>query len=318
MTEYRTGHQIRRVCVFGAGTIGASWAAYFLAHGLAVTVIDPAPDVQARVRAAIAAAWPKLRLLDPALNIAPPSRIAFFSEACPAALDVDFVQENMAERLADKQAALALIDSLAPPEVVIASSTSGLTMSDLQARCATPGRTIIGHPMNPPHLIPLVELVGGRLTDPAALQAARGFYEAIGKKVVGLRKEMIGHLATRLTVALWREAAYLVASGAATVADVDAAVTYGPGLRSAVAGPHLSYHLGGGPGGLAAFFGWAREPLAAWCGDLGSPVIDAGLEAALVEGVQAATGGRPVAELAAERDERLLRVLQALYAAERA
>lgn len=312
---YPDASLIRRVAVVGAGTIGASWATYFLARGLQVVAVEPMAEARERLRPAIARNWIALEAAGLVDAAGSPDRLEVLES--PAALvgaGIDFVQENAREQLALKQETLRALDAVLAPDVLIASSTSGLRASDLQQGCLHPQRVLVGHPMNPPHLIPLVEIVGGRQTAPEAIRAASAFYAAIGKRPVVLNKEVIGHLATRLTVALWREAAFLVEQGVASAADVDAAVTHGLGLRLAVAGPHLSYHMGGGEAGLAGFFAWAREPLAEWCADLGEIAITPQLEAALVESVAAATRGKSVAELALARDRALATVLRHLHA----
>lgn len=309
----RAADRIRRIAVVGAGTIGMSWAGYFSGRGFDVVVVEPQAAARERVPDAVAQchrAMATARLRDPAAATGAVTVIEAIAALDGAA--IDFVQENVREQLAVKQATLRALDALLPPDVLIASSTSGLGASDLQDGCVHPQRVLVGHPMNPPHLLPLVEIVGGRATSPDAVQAAAGIYAAMGKRPVVLNREVIGHLATRLTVALWREAACLVRDGVASVADVDAAVTHGLGLRLAVAGPHLSYHLGGGDNGLAGFFAWAREPLQGWCDDLGTLTLDADLEAKLAAGIAAAVGDHGVAELAQWRDTALAGVLAQL------
>lgn len=315
MTEHRTYRgpkEIRRIAIVGAGTIGASWAAYFWAHGLEVSVIDPAPDAAARVLKMIESTRPVFRqqgLLDDSTERSLPT---IYKQLDEQSLNVDFVQENAPENLETKQSLLKLIDKIAAPDVLIASSTSGLTMSAMQEGTIHPDRMVIGHPMNPPHLIPLVEVAAGASTAPAAIETAATFYDAIGKVPVILKKEILGHIATRLTAALWREAANIVAMDAASAKDVDAAVVYGLGMRLSVAGPHLSYHLGGGADGLAGFFTWAKEPLQSWCDDLGNPRVDDKLISKLVAEVDDAYGETPITELVRKRDERLLAVASAL------
>ena len=225
--------EIRQVAVIGAGTIGASWAAYFLSRGLRVRASDPSPGAPDLMRRMIAEAWPILMRLGGKAD-ADPEAWTFLADPAEAATGCDFVQENAPERLAIKQDLLARIDAALPPDVVIASSTSGLLASRLSEGCAHPGRVVIGHPFNPPHLIPLVEVVGGARGSPEAVAAAIGFYRAIGKHPIEIRKEVPGHLANRLQAAIWREAVHLVAEGVASVADVDAAITEGhlpPGRR---------------------------------------------------------------------------------------
>jgi carnitine 3-dehydrogenase len=220
---------IRRVAVVGTGTIGMSWAATFLSRGLAVTASDPAPEAEARLRHFIDAAWPVLARLGPIGETPPHHLLIFCADVETAAAAADFVQENAPEREAVKQELLARIDAVLPPEIVIASSSSGLLISRLVASCGHPERIVIGHPFNPPHLIPLVEVVGGAQTAPAAIERAIAFYSSIGKRPIHIRREVAGHVANRLQAALWREAVHLLASGVASVADIDTAISEGPG-----------------------------------------------------------------------------------------
>jgi 3-hydroxyacyl-CoA dehydrogenase len=196
-----------------------------------------------------------------------------------------------------------------PPEVVIASSSSGLLITRLQADCAHPERCLIGHPFNPPHLIPLVEVVGGERTAPAAIERALAFYRAIGKRPIHIRREVAGHVANRLQAALWREAVHLLAAGVASVADIDAAISEGPGLRWALMGPHLTFHLAGGSGGIAHFLEQLGPPLESWWDELGSPRLTPEIGRALAAGVMAEAGDRDIAALAAERDRFLVDLL---------
>ncbi|MBL0966470.1 MAG: 3-hydroxyacyl-CoA dehydrogenase [Blastomonas sp.] len=203
------------VAVIGAGTIGASWAAYFLSRSLAVSASDPSPGAPDLLRRMIADAWPILMQLGGKPD-ADPTAWTFDADPAKAAAGCDFVQESAPERLEIKQDLLARIDGALPADEVIASSTSGLLASRLSERCAHPERVVIGHPFNPPHLIPLVEVVGGAKGSPEAVQAAMRFYRAIGKHPIEIRKEVPGHLANRLQAAIWREAVHLVAEGVAT------------------------------------------------------------------------------------------------------
>jgi 3-hydroxyacyl-CoA dehydrogenase len=305
---------IRRVAVIGAGTIGASWAAYFLSRGIAVSASDPSPGAPDLIRRMVAEAWPVLMRLGGRAD-ADPAAWTFTPDPAEACAGADFVQESAPERLEIKQELLARIDAVLPPDVVIASSTSGLLASRLSERCAHPGRVVIGHPFNPPHLIPLVEVVGGARGSPEAVAAAMGFYRAIGKHPIEIRKEVPGHLANRLQAAIWREAVHLVAEGVATVADVDAAISEGPGLRWALMGPHTTFHLAGGEGGIAHFLDHLMPAVTSWWDDLGDPVVDDRVQALLTEGVAAATGGASTADLARRRDAALVRLLEARRAA---
>jgi carnitine 3-dehydrogenase len=300
---------IRRVAVVGTGTIGMSWAATFLARGLEVTASDPAPGAEARLRHFVDAAWPVLARLGPVGPTPPHHMLNFCADAESAVAAADFVQESAPERETVKQELLARIDAVLPSEIVIASSSSGLLISRLVASCRHPERIVVGHPFNPPHLIPLVEVVGGAQTAPAAIARAMEFYSGIGKRPIHIRREVAGHVANRLQAALWREAVHLLASGVASVADIDAAISEGPGLRWALMGPHLTFHLAGGSGGIAHFLEALGPPLESWWDDLGSPRLTPELCAALAAGVAAEADGRDIAALEATRDRFLVDLL---------
>jgi 3-hydroxyacyl-CoA dehydrogenase len=302
---------IDRVAVVGTGTIGASWAALFLAHGLEVAATDPAADAEQTLRSRIAGIWPVLQRLG---TIAGPMRtpLRFTRDAADAVRGAQFVQENGPEREDLKRALFAELDRALPPEVIIASSSSGLLMSRLQGVCRHPGRCVIGHPFNPPHLIPLVEVVGGAQTSQATIDRTMAFYAAIGKRPIHIRKEVKGHVANRLQAAMWREAVSLVDEGVASVADVDDAIASGPGLRWALMGPHLTFHLAGGAGGMEHFMAQFSGPIQGWWQDLGAPTLTPELQGKLVSGVAEEARGRSVDELAKSRDERLVILLQAL------
>lgn len=302
-------HRIERVAVIGTGTIGMSWAALFLARGLAVGASDPAQGAEPRLRRFVADAWPVLARLGAIAPAPPQDRLSFHAEPEMAVSGADFVQENAPEREDVKQALLARIDAALPPGIVIASSSSGLLISRLQTACRHPERVVLGHPFNPPHLLPLVEVVGGTLTAPETVARAMEFYAAIGKRPIHIRREVPGHIANRLQAALWREAVHLVASGVADVADVDAAISEGPGLRWALMGPHLTFHLAGGAGGMAHFLDQLGPPLEGWWNDLGSPSLTPQIRRELIEGVAAEAGERDIAALAAERDRFLIDLL---------
>jgi 3-hydroxyacyl-CoA dehydrogenase len=300
---------IRRVAVIGAGTIGASWAAWFLARGLAVAASDPAPDAEAFLRRFVAEAWPTLVALGAVVTDATQDALNFHREPEDAVAGADFVQENAPEREEIKRPLLGRIDAVLPPSVVIASSSSGLLISRLQADCRHPERCLIGHPFNPPHLIPLVEVVGGAQTGPAAIERALAFYRAIGKRPIHIRREVAGHVANRLQAALWREAVSLVASGVASVADVDTAISEGPGLRWALMGPHLTFHLAGGVGGMAHFLDQFAGPMESWWRDLGEPHLADEVRKALTDGISEEANGRDIDTLAAARDKFLVDLL---------
>lgn len=299
------------VAVVGAGLIGASWTALLTWKGHAVRVVDPAPDTAVRLEAMQARAWGALRQLEPAGTPGGWSVLPL-AEAVAGA---DLVIEAGPEALAVKRALLADLDAAADPAVPIASSTTAHPPSALQEGLIHPERLLVAHPFNPPHLVPLVEIVPGAATDPAVTTAVRGFFDRLGKQTILVKKEATGHVANRLAAALYREAVHLVAEGIADVEDVDKAVAFGPGLRWAVMGPHMLYHLGGGAGGLKAYLdhlGPAQERR--WA-DLGEPSLSEAVKAALVAGVDAEAAGRSLPDLEAERDAALVAVLKALAAA---
>jgi 3-hydroxyacyl-CoA dehydrogenase len=304
---------VRTIAVIGAGLIGASWAAYFLSRGFAVRATDTRPDGEQFLRAFVDQAWPTLERFGPPAG-AHKDRWSFHRSAAEAAEGADFAQECVFERLDLKQQVLAEIDGALPPDRVIASSTSGFMPSLLQERCRHPERVVVGHPFNPPHLVPLVEVVGGKKTAPAAVDWAVGFYDAIGKKAIRLNKEVRGHVANRLQAALWREALHCVDQGIASVADVDAAIAYGPGVRWAFMGPSLTFHLAGGAGGMAYFLEHLKASIEADWEELGQPKFTDALRQKLIDGVKAEAGSRSIAELAAWRDRCLEAVLLALKA----
>jgi carnitine 3-dehydrogenase len=299
---------VRRVAVVGTGVIGASWAALFLARGLDVGASDPAPDAEERLRADVAAHF---AALDPVPGAAL-ERLTFTADAADAAAQADFVQENGPEREDVKHPLYAVLDTAARPDVVLASSSSGLLPSAIARGCpAHPERVVVGHPFNPPHLIPLVEVVPGEKTTEDTVERATAFYAALGKRPIRLRQEVPGHVANRLQAALWQEAYSLVERGVASVADIDTAIANGPGLRWAVLGPFVNQHLSGGPGGLAHVLEHLGPPTEQWWRDLGQVSLTPQLVATLVAGVDEELAGVDQAELVARRDA----VLTALLAA---
>ena len=301
---------ISSVAIIGTGVIGASWAAFFLAKGLDVVATDVAPDAEASLKRFIEEAWPALERLGHAPG-ASPMRLSFEPDLAEAVKGVDLVQENGPERIDFKKQLYGQLDALLPPEVIIASSSSGLTMSEIQSGCPShPERCVIAHPFNPPHLIPLVEIVGGAKTSEETIRRASKFYAALGKRVVRLHKEVPGHVANRLQAALAREVYYLVEQGVVSVADVDAALCWGPGLRWGIMGQVVLNHLGGGQGGMEHFLAQFTGPLTAWWKVLGSPELTPELQQKLIEGVHAEVGSRSIDDLAAERDEILLGLLE--------
>lgn len=296
------------VGIVGGGLIGLSWASLFLARGCEVTVLDPDPATDGRLRTFLRDAWPNLATLGLTQSEAIPEAIV---TSDPAALaGVDFVQENGPERLEAKRAILAQVEAVLGADVVIASSTSSLRASDLQQGARHPERILVAHPMNPPHLVPMVELVSGQATSNTALEEAERFYAQMRRVTIRVKREVPGHLANRLTSALYREAVNLVAEGIADVADVDKAIAYGPGMRWAFMGPHLTYHLGGGAGGYRGYLDHLGPTQEARWQSLGTPKLTEEVKAALVEGVQRELEAQDEATLVERRDSGLVALLQ--------
>ena len=300
----------RRVSVIGAGTIGASWAAYFLARGFEVGAYDPLPNGEAFARRFIDNAWPTLEKLKAVQPGADRKRFEFFKEPVAAVEGAEFVQESGPEREDLKIELFATLDAALPPETVIATSSSGLLISRVSAKCRHPQRCVIGHPFNPPHLIPLVEVVGGAKTSSEAITKAMNFYRDIGKHPIHIRKEVRGHVANRLQAALWREAVHLVTEGVVSVADADAAIAYGPGLRWALMGPHLTFHMAGGEGGMAHFMSHIGPAMQGWMDDLGQTRLTPEVQKAIINGVTEEAAGRSMADLQRWRDRKLIEILK--------
>ena len=301
---------IKRVAVIGTGVIGASWTALFLAKGLEVTATDVAPGAEGRLRQFVADAWPALVSLGAVTKDAP-DRLRFSDDLRSAVEGAQLVQENGPERIDFKKTLYGQLDAWLPSTSIIASSSSGLTMSEIQSGCPKhPERCVIGHPFNPPHLIPLVEIVAGRKTSAEIIQRVTDFYTSLGKRTIQLHKEVPGHVANRLQAALWREIAFLISEGVVSVGDADAAVCWGPGLRWGVMGPTLLFHLGGGQGGIEHFFDQFTGPMTAWWKVLGNPEITPQLREIVTAGVRDEADGRSVDTLASERDRVLLGLLK--------
>lgn len=296
-----------RVGVVGTGLIGASWAAAFLAAGLEVSATDPSPGAEDGLRRLVAGVWPDLARLGLAPG-ASPDKLSFAPTAAAALDGVGFVQENGPEVPDLKARLFAELDALLPPEVVIASSASGFPISLMQAACTRhPERCVIGHPFNPPHLMPLVEVVGGPKTSEAAIAKAMAFYAAIGKKPVRLRKEMPGHLANRLQAALFREILHILQEGAAGIGEIDAVVRWGPGLRWGLMGPGAIAHLSGGTEGIRGFVERYAGAMTKWWAPK-DPILTPELKDALIAGVEKEAAATK--DLAGKRDEGLLGLLE--------
>jgi carnitine 3-dehydrogenase len=305
--------QVSHIGVVGTGVIGGGWALHFMAQGLDVVAFDPHPDGERRFARMRENAWPTLvRLgLKPGAS---PDRIRFVASIEEAVRAVDVVQENTPEVLSSKIDALARIDRAAPRDVVVLSSTSGLRMTDMQVKCVHPERTVVGHPFNPPYLIPLVEVVGGDRTHPDAVAWAVAFYAAFGKRPVKLDREVPGFIATRLQEAMWREMLHMVNAGEATVQQIDDAITYGPGLRWAITGPGMNYHLAGGEGGMAHVLDQFGPSLKWPWTRLEAPELTAELRQKLISGCELETAGRSIEQMIKVRDAYLISILKVLRA----
>ncbi len=309
-TDGRVG-RVGRAAVVGAGVIGRAWVTTFLARGVEVVVSDPDPGVRQHVHEAVAAHWPVVVALggpaEPDLGL-----LSFEDDPAEAAGGADLVQESGPEVLATKARLFARLDAAAPEHAVLASSSSGLLASQFAAGCRHhPERVLVGHPFHPVHLVPLVEVVPGPATSPDAVERAMAVYAWLGKKPVHVRRELPGHVTNRLQAALWREAYWLVESGAATVEDVDTAIANGPGLRWAAVGPFVAQHLSGGPGGLRRTLAHLGPPMAAWWETFETPPFTPELVERLATGVDAELGGRSDAEVEAARDRVVLALLAA-------
>ncbi len=301
--------EIRNVAIVGTGVIGASWAALYLARGLNVVATDPAPNAEVNLRKYVDEAWKDLTVIGLSPS-ASRDRLKFTTDMKKALADADLVQENGPERKDFKIKLFADMDAATRPDSIIASSSSGLTMSTMQSACKHPERCVIGHPFNPPHVVPLVEVVAGEKTSPETVERALAFYASIGKKPIHVRKEVVGHVANRLQAALYREVVYLIEQGVLDVADSDAAVCWGPGLRWGVMGPNLLFHLAGGPGGIHHFMEQFTLPLSIWWKDLGTITeFSPAVKQTIIEGVTKEANGRSIAELERERDSMLLELL---------
>lgn len=299
---------IRRIAIVGTGVIGASWAAQYLARGFDVVATDPAPNAEANMRKYVDDAWKVLTTIGVSSGAAR-ERLSFVPDMKAALSQADFVQENGPERPDFKAKLFADMDDATPPDSIIASSSSSLTMSVIQSKCKRPERCLIGHPFNPPHIIPLVEVVGGTKTSPAAIEQAMKFYASIGKKPIFLRKEFPGHAANRLQAALYREVLYLIEQGVLSVADADDVVSWGPGLRWGIMGPNLQFHIGGGAGGINHFMEHLFDTMSSLFKVLGEPAVTPDLKRMVIDGVLQEAGNRSVEQLASEENELLARLL---------
>jgi carnitine 3-dehydrogenase len=258
---------VKSVGIVGTGVIGASWAAFYLSRGFDVRATDPADGAEERLRELVAGYWPTLEKLGISAT-ASQSRLTFNKNLSEVLSGVDFVQENGPERLDIKRELIASIDAAVADHVLIATSSSGILISSIQDAAKHPERIVLGHPFSPPHIVPLVEVLGGKSTSPDAIEKTIGFYAAVGKKPIRIRREIKGHITNRLQAALWQEALWLVEQDIASVADIDTAISYGPGLRWGLLGPFLNLEIAGGSGGLAHVLEHLGPPMESWWTDL--------------------------------------------------
>lgn len=300
--------QIQKVAIVGTGLIGASWAAQYLASGFDVIATDPAPNAEANLRKCVDEAWELLTIIGLAPG-ASRDRLTFSADMKEAVSKADFVQENVPERFVLKAKVFAQMDEVAPPDSILASSASGITMDIIQSGCKHPERCVIGHPFNPPHIIPLVEVVGGAKTSEAVIERAMAFYASIGKKPIRLRKALAGHVGNRLQAALYREVLYLIQQGVVSVEDADMAVCYGPGLRWGVVGPSLQWHLGGGPGGIHHFVEHFMDGFVGQMRKLEMPDVTPALMRTIIDGVLKQANGQSVEQLAQAENKVVMELL---------
>jgi carnitine 3-dehydrogenase len=305
--------QVRTVAIVGTGLIGSSWAVQYLASGLDVIATDPAPNAEANLHRSVDNAWEQLAKSDIGLS-ASRDRLTFTADLSEAVSRADFVQESVPERLILKARVFAQMDEVAPPDTILASSASGITMDSIQSGCKHhPERCVLGHPFNPPHIIPLVEVVGGAKTSEAVMDRTMQFYASIGKKPIRLRRSVSGHVGNRLQAALYREILYLIQQGVLSVEDADLAVSYGPGLRWGVMGPSLQWHLAGGSGGIQQFVKQFMEGFAVLMRKLEMPDVTPELVQTVIDGVLKEANGQSVDELA-QAENKLVKELLALRA----
>jgi carnitine 3-dehydrogenase len=305
--------QVKHVTSIGAGPIGAGWSAHFLARGYQVTAYIHLRDEENQFMSVVNTAWPCLVDLGLA-DGASLDRLTVTDDLNVATREAQFIQESAPERMEIKQALYETLGRITPPEVVIASSTSGLTMTDIQIKSATPERCVVGHPFNPPYLLPLVEVIGGDKTVEDALDWVMAFYHHAGKEPIRLKKEIPGFIATRLQEALWREALHMVANGEASPEDIDRALRFGPAPRMAIQGQCMAFHVACGAGGMATNLDQFGPALKLPWTRLKAPELTQELRDAMVNGCNDMAAGRHFEDMAAERDRRIVAVLKAANA----
>ncbi len=310
MVVYPDPASVQTVAVIGTGSVGASWAALFLAHGLTVVAYDPAPGARENAERFIVDAWPALVALGQATQGKPAiDRLSFVDTASQAAALADVVQENIPEKPELKARMLAELDAAASPEKIILSSTGGIPPSNMQQACVHPERLVVLHPFNPTHLIPLVEVIGGKLTAPSVIDWAMAFARRMGKQPIRLHVEASGHMTNRLQFALVREAVACLTEGIASAQDIDAAVRYGLGPRWTLMGSLLTLHLAGGSGGMQGILAHAGDAMQEWWTPKAQPTLDADVTAQLIAAAAQVSREQPVEQWVHWRDEALVALL---------
>jgi carnitine 3-dehydrogenase len=299
---------VKKVAVIGGGLIGMSWAALFLARNLEVLVVDPRKALKNELTEFITSAWPLLKELK--LTVSEEISYAKYTDRISDLTDIDFVQENIPDRIEVKHQLIEQLETIIDKDVLIASSTSSLKATDIQRVAKYPNRILVAHPMNPPHLIPMVELIPGKLTSENTMLAAKSFYEDMKRTIISVKKEVTGHVANRLTSALYREAVYMVSEGIADVEDIDKAITYGPGIRWSLIGPHLTYHLGGGAGGYKHYLEHLGPTQEARWKDHGTASLTDELKAILIEGIEKELENQDSNTLIQRRDSAIVELIK--------
>ncbi|MHC8603940.1 3-hydroxyacyl-CoA dehydrogenase NAD-binding domain-containing protein [Arenicellales bacterium IMCC58067] len=305
-----TQQEIKTIALVGGGVIGGGWATRCLANGLNVVVTDPRPESRDYVERMIDEAWPILEAADLIAESA--GQLSFADNIEATVAQADFVQENVPEREDLKIAIHQEISENVRADVVIASSSSGLLPSRLQSQCKHPERLLIGHPFAPVYLLPLVEVVGSEQTSSDAVSRAGAFYRSIGMRPLHVRREIEAYIADRLQESLYREALHLIDQGVATVAEIDAAVTGGPGLRWAFMGTFLAWHLGGGPGGMRHTIEQFGPALELPWSHMKAPELTDELKQRIVEGCEDESGDRVFSEMERRRDRCLVEIQKVL------
>lgn len=300
-----------QIGLIGAGSVGCGWASVYIARGYDVIASDPAPDAEARVRAFIADTWSALHKLGIATSESfPAEKLSFAATPADVASSVDLIHENAPENLALKQSVYEEIEAAAPSTLVIASSTGGIPPTQLQAKMRHPERLVVCHPFNPPHIVPLIEIIGGEKTAPAVVDWAMGFFRTLGKKPIRVDKEVTAFLTNRLQFALLREAAHCVAEGIASPQAIEDAMRYGLGPRWAVMGALTTFTLAGGTGGMPHVLKIAPE-MQKWMDALGSPQLTApNVQAALIKAADEITQGLPLTDWISWRNDKLVDLLR--------